>query len=85
MLEKRETVTKKEIKVDKKLNLYPNCDISVWQRTCEEEITIPIFGTVTGMIPKWLNGFLLRNGPGSMQVGDQKYEHVFDGDALIHK
>lgn len=65
--------------------LYPNCDVSVWLRSCEEEITKPIIGRICGVIPQWLNGYLLRNGPGSMKVGDQEFEHLFDSAALLHK
>src|SRR5690349_11044501 len=38
-----------------------------------------------GTIPSWLQGTLLRNGPGLTKVGDTNYKHVFDGLALIHK
>jgi carotenoid cleavage dioxygenase-like enzyme len=40
---------------------------------------------VTGRIPEWLNGTLLRNGPGSFTVGQQRYRHWFDGLAMLHK
>ena len=36
------------------------------------------------MIPSWLNGTLVRNGPGLQQIGADKYQHMFDGLALIH-
>ena len=29
-------------------NLYPNCDVNVWLRSCEEEIVDPIEGVVSG-------------------------------------
>lgn len=28
--------------------LYPNCDSSIWLRSCEEEVTEPLEGDVTG-------------------------------------
>lgn len=28
--------------------LYPNCDSSVWLRSCEEEIDEPLEGKITG-------------------------------------
>ena len=37
-----------------------------------------------GTIPPWLSGRLIRNGPGLLEVGDTKYNHLFDGLALIH-
>lgn len=70
---------------DKNAKLYPNCDGSVWLRSCEKEILSPIYGKVSGEIPKWLTGSLLRNGPGSLKVGDMKYQHLFDSAALLHK
>lgn len=65
--------------------LYPNSDVSVWMRSCEEEITTPINGKTSGTIPAWLNGSLLRNGPGSMKVSEMQFEHLFDSSALLHK
>ncbi|XP_046673753.1 carotenoid isomerooxygenase-like [Homalodisca vitripennis] len=65
--------------------LYPNCDNSIWMRSCEQEIIDPIRGTTTGIIPVWLKGTLLRNGPGSMQVGDMTFKHLFDSSALLHR
>lgn len=70
---------------DENVKLYPNCDGKVWLRDCETEVTKPIDGVVRGNIPKWLNGTLLRNGPGRLQVGDMKYDHLFDSAALLHK
>ncbi|XP_041834726.1 beta-carotene oxygenase 1, like [Melanotaenia boesemani] len=39
---------------------------------------------VTGSVPTWLQGTLLRNGPGRFSVGDSEYKHWFDGLSLIH-
>ncbi|XP_039649647.1 beta,beta-carotene 15,15'-dioxygenase-like [Perca fluviatilis] len=44
----------------------------------------PVTATVTGCIPSWLQGTLLRNGPGLFSIGDSEYNHWFDGMALIH-
>ncbi|KAL1123020.1 hypothetical protein AAG570_002108 [Ranatra chinensis] len=66
-------------------DLLPNCDLSVWLRSCDEEVIEPIIGQKTGQIPKWLNGSLLRNGPGSLGVGESKFQHLFDGSSLIHR
>ncbi|XP_031634111.1 carotenoid isomerooxygenase [Contarinia nasturtii] len=70
---------------DKNTKLYPNCDGSVWLRSCEKEVLKPIYGTLHGHIPKWLKGCLLRNGPGSLNVGNTQYHHLFDSAALLHK
>jgi carotenoid cleavage dioxygenase-like enzyme len=42
---------------------------------------LPIRGTV----PAWLTGTLLRNGPARFEVGSEKYNHWFDGLAMLHK
>ncbi|TRY93272.1 hypothetical protein DNTS_021648 [Danionella cerebrum] len=44
----------------------------------------PLKADVTGSIPPWLQGTLLRNGPGLFAVGNTSYNHWFDGMALIH-
>ncbi|XP_055618254.1 carotenoid isomerooxygenase isoform X2 [Toxorhynchites rutilus septentrionalis] len=64
---------------------YPNCDVNVWLRSCEQEIIQPIEGEVSGTIPEWLNGSLLRNGPGSLRVGEMTFNHLFDSSALLHR
>ncbi len=39
-----------------------------------------------GELPDWLTGSLIRNGPGTFQVGDrQRYRHWFDGLAMLHR
>ncbi|XP_052893453.1 carotenoid isomerooxygenase isoform X2 [Anopheles moucheti] len=68
-----------------KNDMYPNCDVNVWLRSCEQEIVEPIEGKVQGTIPDWLNGSLLRNGPGSLKVGDMMFNHLFDSSALLHR
>ncbi|XP_048648600.1 beta,beta-carotene 15,15'-dioxygenase isoform X2 [Marmota marmota marmota] len=44
----------------------------------------PLKAKVTGRIPAWLQGTLLRNGPGMHTVGESRYNHWFDGLALLH-
>jgi len=39
---------------------------------------------VQGKLPSWLQGSLIRNGPGTFYVGDQRYNHWFDGLAMLH-
>jgi beta,beta-carotene 9',10'-dioxygenase len=50
----------------------------------EQEIEIEAL-PVQGQIPAWLTGTLLRNGPGTFHVGQQRYRHWFDGLAMLHK
>uniref|UniRef100_A0A3Q3WUK2 Retinoid isomerohydrolase n=1 Tax=Mola mola TaxID=94237 RepID=A0A3Q3WUK2_MOLML len=52
--------------------------------TCEE-LSEPLPATVTGRIPSFLKGSLLRLGPGLFEVGDEPFYHLFDGQALMHK
>jgi len=40
---------------------------------------------VQGTIPHWLNGSLIRTGPGTLEVGKQSYHHWFDGLAMLRK
>jgi len=39
---------------------------------------------VKGDLPDWLTGTLFRNGPAQFEVGDQNYNHWFDGHAMLH-
>lgn len=70
---------------DAKGDLYPNCDMTIWLRSCDKEVLTPVEGTVTGDIPDWLEGSLLRNGPGGLKVGDMEFDHLFDSAALLHR
>lgn len=36
-----------------------------------------------GSIPIWLSGSFLRNGPGIRKIGEDEYQHFFDGLALM--
>ncbi|XP_053491525.1 beta,beta-carotene 15,15'-dioxygenase [Ictalurus furcatus] len=44
----------------------------------------PVKAVVSGAIPPWLQGTLLRNGPGLFSIGNTSYNHWFDGLSLIH-
>lgn len=50
----------------------------------EHEITVDSL-QVDGKLPDWLTGTLVRNGPGALSVGEQRYRHWFDGLAMLHK
>ncbi|XP_013381574.1 beta,beta-carotene 15,15'-dioxygenase [Lingula anatina] len=54
-------------------------------KSLEKETLEPVEGRVTGTIPSWLSGSFYRNGPGKYEVGDTKYNHLFDGLALLQK
>ena len=52
--------------------------------TLEDELqleNLPVKGTV----PQWLSGTLIRNGPAKFEVGKEKFQHWFDGLAMLHK
>ncbi|XP_032497316.1 beta,beta-carotene 9',10'-oxygenase isoform X3 [Phocoena sinus] len=53
--------------------------------TTVEETPQIISARVRGHFPKWLNGCLLRIGPGKFEYGKDKYNHWFDGMALLHQ
>lgn len=38
---------------------------------------------IEGKIPATLRGTLFRNGPGRFERGEQKYEHMLDGDGYV--
>jgi carotenoid cleavage dioxygenase-like enzyme len=40
---------------------------------------------VEGSIPTWLDGALVRNGPGSFAFGDARATHWFDGLAMVRR
>jgi carotenoid cleavage dioxygenase-like enzyme len=40
---------------------------------------------VTGAVPEWLSGQLVRNGPAKFEAGEQKFRHWFDGQAMLHR
>uniref|UniRef100_A0A667Z2E6 Carotenoid-cleaving dioxygenase, mitochondrial n=1 Tax=Myripristis murdjan TaxID=586833 RepID=A0A667Z2E6_9TELE len=50
-----------------------------------EETLEPISTEVQGTIPTWINGNLLRNGPGKFEFGNTHYNHWFDGMAMLHQ
>jgi beta,beta-carotene 9',10'-dioxygenase len=40
---------------------------------------------VRGTVPPWLTGTLLRTAPAKFEAGEQRYNHWFDGLAMLHK
>ncbi|MEM7112757.1 MAG: carotenoid oxygenase family protein [Chloroflexota bacterium] len=40
---------------------------------------------VQGVIPDWLSGSLIRNGPAQFEVGKRPFRHWFDGHAMLHR
>jgi beta,beta-carotene 9',10'-dioxygenase len=52
--------------------------------TLNSETSIPKL-SVRGVIPEWLSGALVRTGPARFEIGDTKYNHWFDGLAMLHR
>lgn len=40
---------------------------------------------VSGEVPSWLDGTLVRNGPAKFEVGGERVDHWFDGLAMLHR
>ena len=40
---------------------------------------------LSGELPDWLDGSLLRTGPAKFEVGEQRMRHWFDGLAMLHR
>lgn len=53
-------------------------------RTLEQELTVDELA-LTGQLPSWLHGSLLRTGPAKFEVGGRQMRHWFDGLAMLHR
>ena len=40
---------------------------------------------LSGELPAWLQGSLLRTGPANWEVGSSRLRHWFDGEAMLHR
>jgi beta,beta-carotene 9',10'-dioxygenase len=54
-------------------------------RSLTAETPEPVALAVSGALPSWLEGTLLRTGPAKFEVGEQSYNHWFDGLAMLHR
>ena len=50
-----------------------------------QEPVSPTALQVQGDLPSWLEGTFIRNGPGLFYVGKDRFNHWFDGLAMLHK
>ena len=50
-----------------------------------EETPEPVTLEISGTLPSWLEGALLRTGPSKFEVGARSYNHWFDGLAMLHR
>jgi beta,beta-carotene 9',10'-dioxygenase len=53
-------------------------------KTLHDEVELPSL-PVEGRFPAWLDGALLRNGPGMFEAGHDLLIHQFDGAAMFHR
>ncbi|XP_054716911.1 carotenoid-cleaving dioxygenase, mitochondrial-like [Uloborus diversus] len=67
------------------MDAYSPSQLQPFLRSCLQESDQPIEGEQKGEIPKWLKGCLIRSGSGLLVVGPDKYNHLFDGMALLHR
>jgi beta,beta-carotene 9',10'-dioxygenase len=63
----------------------PSLSYGAGFRSLTREVAEPIALRVTGVLPSWLRGTLLRTGPSKYEVGDRTYNHWFDGLAMLHR
>lgn len=55
-------------------------------RSCFHECARPVPAIcIKGIIPDWVRGSLLRNGPGLRRIGTEEFNHLFDGMAIMQK
>jgi beta,beta-carotene 9',10'-dioxygenase len=52
--------------------------------TLEREVALDEL-PLSGELPQWLHGSLLRTGPAKFEVGAQRMRHWFDGLAMLHR
>src|ERR1700710_1202037 len=52
--------------------------------TLEQETVLDELA-LSGELPGWLGGSLLRTGPAKFEVGEQRLRHWFDGLAMLHR
>jgi carotenoid cleavage dioxygenase-like enzyme len=50
----------------------------------DAEIDVPRL-PISGALPGWLSGELVRNGPAKFESGGQSFRHWFDGQAMLHR
>jgi beta,beta-carotene 9',10'-dioxygenase len=52
--------------------------------TLDREVTVDELA-LTGALPSWLRGSLLRTGPAKFEAGTHRMRHWFDGLAMLHR
>ncbi len=52
--------------------------------TLEHEVVVDAL-PLSGELPAWLSGSLLRTGPAKFEIGEQRMRHWFDGLGMLHR
>ncbi len=55
----------------------------IYKTTAERPM--PENAEIFGCIPEWIEGLFIRVGPGKFEWGNTKYNHWFDGDAILNR
>jgi beta,beta-carotene 9',10'-dioxygenase len=62
----------------------PSTSAALGFATLEQETTVDEL-PLSGELPSWLEGSLLRTGPAKFEVGEDRMKHWFDGLAMLHR
>jgi beta,beta-carotene 9',10'-dioxygenase len=62
----------------------PSTEPTLGFTTLDQEVVLDELA-LTGAIPDWLSGSLLRTGPAKFEVGAERMRHWFDGQAMLHR
>ena len=62
----------------------PKTDYRLGFTSLEEETAVDSL-PVTGQLPGWLSGALVRVTPAKLEVGERRLDHWFDGLAMLNR
>jgi beta,beta-carotene 9',10'-dioxygenase len=62
----------------------PTTDFELGFKSLEEETAVERL-PVTGQLPAWLGGALVRVTPAKLEVGERRVDHWFDGLAMLNR
>ena len=65
-----------------RLSPFKPCELGF--QSLKKEITLSSL-PIEGFLPSWLNGALLRIGPGQFEIGSCRATHLMDGLAMVHE
>jgi len=62
----------------------PSIESRLGFSTLDQEVAIDEL-ELSGELPSWLRGSLLRTGPAKFEIGEKRMRHWFDGLAMLHR